>query len=605
MSRWIREDKEKGTTSAEYGDPSCSDDIRLVAQDTESANNEVNLHGAEAAWLANTSSSQECWWVRQATTHAPSLSPDTQQHSPQDDTSLPGLPVDAFDADNFDGASGFATAAAATTAMFQIMPWLLAVCLGSVCVGALFCNIDTAPHYSGLFYNVLGQLGSRNASNLGEVARYLPFAILGCVATCGLASFISSRSKSRRINWTDSHLTLEYSGPLSMALKWSAIKRVDQCRQWELFHAQQQVFVVTTQQGKVFRLRMSDIIHKRNIGEFFSLIKTNAPGAVLNVDNNFAKENSYTELWLKYFSSPSVRQKQGLLSENMLLDDGRYRIINTISGGGQGTAYLAAIQNPAPSSKSEASSDTDDTEVSHIITPDNEALSGTEYVVLKEYVLPVHRGQLTAERTTEKLRSEANILVSLQHPKIVKVLDAFIEDYRGYRVLQHIEGESLKSLTERLGPQPEPLVVDWAKQCCEILNYMHDLTPPIVHRDITPDNLMLQPDGTIKLVDFNVAHQVDASATATVAGKHAYIPPEQFRGKPCPQSDIYALGGTMFYLLTGQEPEPITVSHPASVNQAVSRKLDEIVAAATQSSLTARTASAEKLLNELQGSNES
>jgi serine/threonine-protein kinase len=222
------------------------------------------------------------------------------------------------------------------------------------------------------------------------------------------------------------------------------------------------------------------------------------------------------------------------------------------------------------------------------------------HVVLKEYVLPVHRGQLTAERTAEKLRLEAAILQNLSHSKIVRLLDAFIEDYRGYLVLEYIDGESLKDKVERLGPQPQQHVIQLALQVCEILDYLHSQTPPVVHRDITPDNLLLQEHGELKLVDFNVACQVDLSATATVVGKHAYIPAEQFRGKPAPQSDIYALGGTMFYLLTAQEPEPISVSHPRSLVPEVSIALDEIVAKCTASELSDRYACVFELSEALQ-----
>ncbi|MBI4533883.1 MAG: protein kinase, partial [Candidatus Melainabacteria bacterium] len=107
------------------------------------------------------------------------------------------------------------------------------------------------------------------------------------------------------------------------------------------------------------------------------------------------------------------------------------------------------------------------------------------------------------------------------------------------------------------------------------------LVPPVVHRDFTPDNLILGADGVLKLVDFNVAHQSESTATGTVVGKHAYIPPEQFRGKPSTQSDIYALGATVFYLLTGEDPEPISTSYPLLHSNEVSPALNEIVACAT------------------------
>jgi serine/threonine protein kinase len=116
---------------------------------------------------------------------------------------------------------------------------------------------------------------------------------------------------------------------------------------------------------------------------------------------------------------------------------------------------------------------------------------------------------------------------------------------------------------------------------CEILSYMHAQTPPVIHRDFTPENLMFSSDGMLRLIDFNVAQQLDSTTTRTIAGKHAFIPPEQFRGTATVQSDIYAAGATLFYLLTGQEPEPISVSHPKTVEESVSEEMDETVARAT------------------------
>jgi serine/threonine-protein kinase len=109
-----------------------------------------------------------------------------------------------------------------------------------------------------------------------------------------------------------------------------------------------------------------------------------------------------------------------------------------------------------------------------------------------------------------------------------------------------------------------------------------------VHRDFTPDNLILDKDGTLKLIDFDVAQQREQTTSATVVGKHAYLPPEQFRGKPCPQSDIYALGATLHFLLTGCDPEPLTSSHPLTVRPEIAAALDGIVARCTQLDLDKR-----------------
>jgi serine/threonine protein kinase len=141
---------------------------------------------------------------------------------------------------------------------------------------------------------------------------------------------------------------------------------------------------------------------------------------------------------------------------------------------------------------------------------------------------------------------------------------------------------------------------------CEILKYLHGLTPPVVHRDFTPDNLILQPSGKLKLIDFSVAQKrKDKSATAGCAGKHAYTPPEQFRGEAEPQSDIYALGATMYFLATGVDPTPISESQlpeSAGAIDGARLALGDVIAHATKLSVAQRYESVEWLLNDLKGS---
>jgi serine/threonine-protein kinase len=129
---------------------------------------------------------------------------------------------------------------------------------------------------------------------------------------------------------------------------------------------------------------------------------------------------------------------------------------------------------------------------------------------------------------------------------------------------------------------------------CDILQYLHSQTPPIVHQDFTPDNLLVSENGKLKLIDFMVAKQesVDTS-TSTVVGKHHYMPPEQFRGKSTTQSDIYALGATLYFMLTGQDPEPMSQLH-------VSGSLDPIISRATALDTAQRYASAQEVKADLQ-----
>ena len=426
---------------------------------------------------------------------------------------------------------------------------------------------------------------AKNAYNIGEVLQCLPYAVLACFIFLGVAALAIYHTRARGIMCDNQNLILQGSGPVMIGIRWNAIKEIQQSRTWDIFNGKKDVLTVLTMKGESFKFRVSDVTRRQDIGSFFNHVRTCAPQAVLKIaDEIRLAEPSYTELWLQYFSAPSERTKKGLLEPGMTLDSGRYRIVETVGGGGQGTAYLARCEHSQTGQKED---------VVHFVSPQQpvpgtitresagEAMAPGAEIVLKEYVLPVHRGQATAEKTADKLKAEAAILGRLDHRQIVKLLDGFIEDYRGYLVLEYVEGETLKALVDRLGPQPETAVIDWALQITDILSYLHGLTPPVVHRDMTPDNLILQESGVIKVVDFNVAHQVDSSATATVVGKHAYIPPEQFRGKPTAQSDIYALGGTLFYLLTGSEPEPISVARPAQHGAPVSDALDAIASKAT------------------------
>lgn len=277
--------------------------------------------------------------------------------------------------------------------------------------------------------------------------------------------------------------------------------------------------------------------------------------------------STYTELWLKYFTSSASRNKKGQLECGDRLHNDEYEVAGTLGAGGQGTAYLASCKNEARS----------------------------QTVVLKEYILPVHRGDSIFQQCLSKLQREADILQQIEHESIVRLIDMFVEDHRGYLVLEYVEGRTLKEIVDSEGAQAEHIVLEMALQICDMLEHLHSKNPPIIHRDLTPDNLILQADGKLKLVDFNVAQQLESQGTATVVGKHAYLPPEQFRGKPTTQSDIYAVGATIYFLLTGSEPQPLTSSHPQLLVQSISEKLDSLVADATCLDLSRRVSSAEEL----------
>lgn len=280
-------------------------------------------------------------------------------------------------------------------------------------------------------------------------------------------------------------------------------------------------------------------------------------------------DHSYTEMWLQALSAPPQRDRLQPLTEDIVLNDGRYRVKRSLGVGGQGAAYSAYDH---------ASGDT---------------------VVLKEFLLPIYVDISIRKDVLESFESEARILKHLNHDQVVKLNDFFVEDHRAYLVLEHIDGKSLREIVAKEGPLPEERVRELTQQMCTILSYLHSQEPQVVHRDFTPENLILRNDGILKLIDFNVARQVESNATGSVVGKPAYLPPEQFRGQPVSQSDIYGMGATLSFLLTGKEPEPISVSHPREENSTVSRSMDKIVAKATAINLKDRYANCDQIMDDL------
>jgi hypothetical protein len=288
---------------------------------------------------------------------------------------------------------------------------------------------------------------------------------------------------------------------------------------------------------------------------------------------------SYTQLWLDAFSNKSARRFEGRLAPGHMLRNGCFEIVEFLAAGGQANVYLARVAAPAGSKE-------------------NDAVSPSA-VVLKEFILPCHAGAELSLRSLANIQKELDLMKQLQHPGIVRYHDIFVEDHRCYLVLEHIEGRCLRTVVETGGPLPEDQVLKMAVQMAEILMHLHGQTPPVVHRDFSPENLMLAGERDLKLIDFTVAQELEESATRTIVGKHCFLPPEQFRGKPCPQSDIYAMGATLYYLLTGEEPEPITCSHPMVKLETISAELDSLVAHATELELAQRFQKASDLLKEL------
>ena len=130
----------------------------------------------------------------------------------------------------------------------------------------------------------------------------------------------------------------------------------------------------------------------------------------------------------------------------------------------------------------------------------------------------------------------------------------FVENNRKYIVMELIHGHNLEQFVNQRGATEPERTIRWMIQICNILTYLHNLELPLIHRDIKPANLMLRNlDSRLMLLDFGAVKEL-GTALETRIGVEGYSAPEQYRGKPCPQSDIYGVGTTIIFLLTGKAP---------------------------------------------------
>jgi ankyrin repeat protein len=205
----------------------------------------------------------------------------------------------------------------------------------------------------------------------------------------------------------------------------------------------------------------------------------------------------------------------------------RYRILNTLGQGGSGTTYQV------------------------------QSLESGEKVALK--ALSLHR--MSDWKMMELFEREAKILSQLNHQAIPRYLEYFYVDTPGdrsfYIAQQLAPGKSLATLVETSWRTSENEVRQIAIQVLKILIYLHSFKPPVVHRDIKPQNIIRDDDGRVFLVDFGAVQQTYYNTFmrgSTVVGTYGYMAPEQFRRQAVPVTDLYGLGATLLFLLTHRSP---------------------------------------------------
>lgn len=238
------------------------------------------------------------------------------------------------------------------------------------------------------------------------------------------------------------------------------------------------------------------------------------------------------------------------------LVDGKYKILSEIGHGGMSVVYMAI----------------------------NEKANKTWAVkeVRKD-------GKMDFNTVRQGLMAEIETLKKLKHPNLPSIVDVIEDEDSFIIVMDYIEGRSLDKIIEENGAQPEAFVVEWAKQLCDVLGYLHSRTPPIIYRDMKPANVMLKPDGNIMVIDFGTAknYEIDLGETTGI-GTIGYAAPEQYigsgLGRTDARTDIYCLGITLYHLLTNVDPCKNLISDKSirAVNPALSHGLDAIIKKCTE-----------------------
>ena len=162
-----------------------------------------------------------------------------------------------------------------------------------------------------------------------------------------------------------------------------------------------------------------------------------------------------------------------------------------------------------------------------------------------------------ATQAARLFQSEALTLARLRHPGLTAVWDYFSQDDEWFLVMEYVPGQTLRAvLKQHVGPLPVPQAVDYTSQLCEVLRYLHQQPHPIVFRDLKPGNIMVTPEGELKLIDFGIARLFSPGKITDTAqfGTPGYAPPEQYGGQTEPRSDIYSLGAVVHQMLTGHNP---------------------------------------------------
>ncbi len=213
------------------------------------------------------------------------------------------------------------------------------------------------------------------------------------------------------------------------------------------------------------------------------------------------------------------------------------------------------------------------------------------------------------------LEREANILKNVDHPVLPRIVDIIEQEGTIYVVMDFIEGTTISERLKEEGAQPQELVIEWGYQLASALDYLHNMKPPVIYRDMKPSNVMIKPEGGVKLIDFGTAKEYDTenNADTTALGTRGYAAPEQFgdsKGRGIyntdARTDIYNLGATLYHVVTGMNPcePPYEMKPIREWNPALSSGLEKIILKCTQPDPNDRYQNCRELMYALEHYNE-
>lgn len=186
----------------------------------------------------------------------------------------------------------------------------------------------------------------------------------------------------------------------------------------------------------------------------------------------------------------------------------------------------------------------------------------------------------TRQLIQSQFKKEASILGSLDHKNLPRITDFFVDSNKEYLVMDYIEGCTLEEFIKKQDkPLPVDMTVNILMQLMDVLEYLHSQSPPIIFRDLKPANVMIKPDGDVKLIDFGIARIFSAGKQkdTIVMGTPGFAAPEQYGTRQSDaRSDVYGLGAVIYFLLTMQDPadDPFKFDPPSKYNSQISKRLE-------------------------------